>query len=211
MLELVLHRLVTAFGYYDGFGEAVLGAAAVGVDEELDEAESAFECGGAIAEGSLDGVPEGDVSMHEGDDADLHKALAGGAAFATPEENAEVKNRHQNIEEDLHGFASFRVLVHVVGRHFGWPVHRNVDLIIADFRGCDHVRDVFHRLALPVQIGKDACRDCDGEGAEDDGDDDPVDQEGEGPLPEGGEFDAVEFEEPLGFAGGEVAHRESVK
>jgi len=54
VLELVLHRLVAAFGDDDGFGETVLGAAAVGVDEELDEAKAAFERGGAVAQGSLD-------------------------------------------------------------------------------------------------------------------------------------------------------------
>ncbi len=56
---------VAAFGDHDRFGEAVLGAAAVGMDEELEEAEAELEDGGAIAEGALDGVPEGEARMHD--------------------------------------------------------------------------------------------------------------------------------------------------
>jgi hypothetical protein len=71
--------LVAAFRDDDGFSQAVLGAAAVGVDDVLDESEAAFKCGGAVAEGSLDRVPEADAGVDEGDDTNLQEALAGGA------------------------------------------------------------------------------------------------------------------------------------
>jgi hypothetical protein len=74
--------LVAAFRDDDGFSQAVLGAAAVGVDDVLDESEAAFKCGGAVAEGSLDRVPEADAGVDEGDDANLQEALAGGAGGA---------------------------------------------------------------------------------------------------------------------------------
>ena len=77
VLGLELQELVAAFGDDDGFGDAVLHTATVGVDEELGEAGAELEGGCAVAEGALDGVPQGQVAVHEGDYADLDDALAG--------------------------------------------------------------------------------------------------------------------------------------
>ena len=41
----------------DGFGQPVLGAHAVAVPEELEEAETCFEDSGAVAEGAFGGLP----------------------------------------------------------------------------------------------------------------------------------------------------------
>ena len=96
----MLHGFVAAFGNDDGLGEAVLGAAAVGVDEELDEAEAKFEGGGSVAEGSLDRVPEGEVGVDDGDDADTEERFAEGASFAEPGEDAEVEDGDEEFGED---------------------------------------------------------------------------------------------------------------
>ena len=52
-------------------------AAVVEVDAVLDEAESAFESGGTVAEGALHGLPERDLSMRELDGAYAQQALSG--------------------------------------------------------------------------------------------------------------------------------------
>jgi hypothetical protein len=74
-------RAVAAFGDNDGFGEAVLGAAAVGVNEKLQEAEAKFESGRAVAKGPFDRVPKGEVRVDDGDDADAREELSGCASL----------------------------------------------------------------------------------------------------------------------------------
>lgn len=105
VFEFMLHGLVTAFCDNNGFGEAVLGAAAVGMNKELDEAEASLQRCSAIAKSALDTVPEAKVPMHERDNADAHDALAWRTAFALPEKNAEVENGNGNVEEGLRDFA----------------------------------------------------------------------------------------------------------
>jgi hypothetical protein len=48
-----------------------------------------------------------------GDDADLHEALAGGAAVAFPEQDAEVEDRENDVSEEIEGF---RYLIRVTSR-----------------------------------------------------------------------------------------------
>ena len=89
----------------DGFGEAIVGALVVGVEEVLDEAEAAFEGGGAVAEGALDGLPKRELGMGEGDDANAEKAFARGAAVGEAEEEAEVEDEEdcpENVESYVH-------------------------------------------------------------------------------------------------------------
>ena len=95
------HLLVAALGDDDGFGEAVLGAAAVRMDEELDEPEAGLQRGCAVAERTLHRVPEGEVRVNNGDHANLQEALAGRAALALPEQDAEVKHRHDDVGKDV--------------------------------------------------------------------------------------------------------------
>lgn len=63
--------------HHDRLGDAVVDAAVVEVDAVLDEAESAFESGGTVAEGALHGLPERDLSMRELDGAYAQQALSG--------------------------------------------------------------------------------------------------------------------------------------
>ena len=104
VFEFMLHGLVTAFCDNNGFGEAVLGAAAVGMNKELDEAEASLQRGSAIAKGALDAMPEAEVPVHERDNANTHDALARRAAFALPEKNAEVEDGNDDVEERLGDF-----------------------------------------------------------------------------------------------------------
>ena len=197
--------MVAAFGDDDGFGEAVLGAAAVGVDEELDESEAAFEGGGAVAEGSFDGVPEADVRVHERDDADLHEAFAGGAAVALPEKDAEVEDGDDDVRDDVDGFAEQRVrvlvfglaggVVHVevgagVGGGGGWGragCGRGVDLgfFAEELVELVDVCDV-EGLALKVADAEVASDEEDGEERDCDAGEDAVDGDGDGAGPEAG-------------------------
>ena len=48
MAGFLLHGLIAALGDDDGFGEAILRAAAAGVNEVLDKAEAKFERGSAV-------------------------------------------------------------------------------------------------------------------------------------------------------------------
>jgi len=194
----VLHGFVAAFGNDDGLGEAVLGAAAVGVDEELDEAEAKFEGGGSVAEGSLDRVPEGEVGVDDGDDADTEERFAEGASFAEPGEDAEVEDGDEEFGEDADTLV-VDVLVE------GGVVGFDVELVEAERN-----LEVAEMVSLVFEeFGVGHCTEEDAE-QEHGGDEGGVEGEGEGAAPERGEFDAVEREEPLGFAGGEVAHAESV-
>src|ERR1035441_1252174 len=78
---------------HDRLGDAVVDAAAVGVEEVLEKAESALQHGGAVAEGALDGLPEGDPVMHQRDDADAQQALAGRESVGLPDNEAKVQNQ----------------------------------------------------------------------------------------------------------------------
>jgi hypothetical protein len=53
MRQPVLQRLIAGFCDDDGFRKAVLRAAAIGMNEELHEAEAALKRRGAVAKGSL--------------------------------------------------------------------------------------------------------------------------------------------------------------
>src|ERR1700678_2306354 len=105
MLTFMLHGLVAALGDYHGLCQAVLRASAIGVDEELDEAEPAFERGRSVAQRALDRVPETEMTVHNRDHANAHQAFARGAALALPQQNAEVEDRHQNVADVLDDFA----------------------------------------------------------------------------------------------------------
>jgi len=76
----------------DGFGDAVVDAAVVGGGEVLEEAGAGFEHGGTVAKGAFDGLPQGDLPVGEGDDADAEEALAGRPAIGAPDDEAEVKD-----------------------------------------------------------------------------------------------------------------------
>src|SRR5579875_2552493 len=67
-----------------------------------------------------------------------------------------------------------------------------------------------HRLAFHTANAEEDTGCDERDQGEDDDDKHAVDDDGEGTLPEAGEFDAVEFLEPLGLASGECAHAESV-
>jgi len=129
----------------DSFGEAVVGALVVGIEEVLQEAEAAFEGGGRVAEGALDGLEQRETRMGEGDDADAEEALAGGEAVGEAKEEAEVEDeedcpenfkRHVHAElglgmdvmdDDLVGiFADVKlVLDEILQSHLGGEVKKN--------------------------------------------------------------------------------------
>lgn len=195
MRGLCLHQLVAALGDDDGLGDAVLHAAPIGVDEELNKAESAFESCGTVSEGSLDRMPEGEVSVDEGDDADLEDSFAGAAAFAPPGEQAKVEDG----DDDVGGFFDeFRV---------GFLAWRGILLVDFDHSGReDDVGAGRNGTAVcfaPPEIAPHASEQ---DGHQRDADKDPIEQEGEGAPLEAGEFNAVEFLQPLGFASGEISH-----
>lgn len=194
MREFVLDGAEAAFSDDDGFGEAVLGAAAIGVDEELEEAEASFQGGGTVAQGSFDRVPEGEVRVNDGEDADAEEPFAGSASFAEPGKGAEVEDGDEQLGEEADALV---VDVLVEGGVIGFdvefvPAERDVQAIDRNsFVGEDF------RVAPGAEEDAEE-KDCDDEGG--------IEEESEGATPEGSEFDAVELLQPLGLACGEVAH-----
>ena len=81
----------------DGFGKAVLGALAIAVPEELEEAEAELEDGGAVAEGSLDGLPAAEAGAGERNGAGAGDPFAGSAAVAEIVGEAPIENGDDNV------------------------------------------------------------------------------------------------------------------
>ena len=190
---------VAAFGDDDGFGEAVLGAAAVGVDEELEEAEAEFEDGGAVAESALDRVPEGEVRMDDRENADAEEPFSGRTPFHPPGEDAEIKDGGKGVIQkvgplvaDACEFGAVFVVEHE-------PLRTNLDV--------DILRERVPGEFAPGKVEQGSCNDGCGE---DDDDDETIEHKGDGAAPEGCELDAVELEEPGGLVCREGAHAPSV-
>jgi len=198
VFEFMLHGLVTAFCDNNGFGEAVLGAAAVGMNKELDEAEASLQRCSAIAKSALDTVPEAKVPMHERDNADAHDALAWRAAFALPEKNAEVENGNGNVEEGLRDFA--------VGELYELRI---TDLEVEWEAGVD-LLEAGERMSLsgpnPQLNRKKKQRDDGPDNDEKYGKDAAIDHQGQGALLKAGQLDAIQLQQPFRFASREIAH-----
>ncbi len=190
---------VAAFGDDDGFGQSVLRATAVGVEEELNEAESEFKDGGTVAQGALDGVPEAKVRVDGGEDADAEKPLSGRTALQPPGQDAEVQDRGQGVIEQMRPLVTdageFSAMFVVEDK----PVRVDLDM--------DVRRQRVSSVCTPVVIDQGS-RHRD-EGKQDD-DGQAIQHEGDRPAPEGSEFDAVELEQPRGLVGRELSHGESV-
>jgi len=83
----------------DGFGDAVMHALAVDVDEVLDESEAAFEGRGSVAESTLDGLPERDFGVLEGDDADVQQTLAKSESIGAPDGESGIDDEVREVCE----------------------------------------------------------------------------------------------------------------
>src|SRR5581483_8397573 len=81
----------------DGFGEFVLGAHAVFIPEKLEEADAAFEDGGAIAEGAFDGLPEAEAFAFERNGAGAGDPFPGGASIAEVVGEAPIEEHDDDV------------------------------------------------------------------------------------------------------------------
>lgn len=101
--------LAAAFVNDDGLGKTILCAHAVFAPEELEEAETALEHRSAVAEGSLDGLPQSQTVMSERDGARTGDPFSRCAAVA--DEVGETKVEYEEdeiaglvkIPDDVHG------------------------------------------------------------------------------------------------------------
>ena len=82
---------------HDGFGEAVLRAHSILAPEKLQEAEAAFEHGGAIAQRSFDRLPKSEAMLRERNGARARYPFAGRAAVADVVGEAEVEQKENEI------------------------------------------------------------------------------------------------------------------
>ncbi len=96
---LLIDSSVRCFADDDGFGETIVGALVVGIQEVLQEAEAAFQGGSAVAEASFDRLPEGEARVREGDDTDSEQSLTGRPAIREAEEEAEIEDDPQGPED----------------------------------------------------------------------------------------------------------------
>lgn len=109
----------------NGFGDAIMHALAVVVDEELHETETGFESRGAIAEGAFDGLPEGNPGMGEGDDPDAKEPLAESSSIGEPDAEAGIDDEVEQVSQlvkveadgDVNGLA-FSAEFKVLAQHF---------------------------------------------------------------------------------------------
>lgn len=205
----MLQLLVTALGNDDGFGEAVLRATAIRVDEELDKAEASLKRGSAIAKSAFDTMPEAEMPVHDGDDANLHEALAGSAALPFPQQDAEIEDGDEEVDDvvdELLQLGFFRAF----GNHEPRTDH-DIDIVLAGLvvGGCGYIFRQ-SRLAFELADSNPACEAEPEDEGHQNADDDPINPEGECTTPEAGKLDAVELLEPLGFAGRKIAHGKSV-
>jgi hypothetical protein len=81
----------------DGFCEAILRAHAVVAPEELHETEAALEHGSAVAQRSLNGLPEAEARVGEGYGSGAGHPLARRAAVADEIGEAEVKEKEEQV------------------------------------------------------------------------------------------------------------------
>lgn len=81
----------------DGFGQAVLGAHAIGIPEELQAPETQFEDGGAVAEATLDGLPESQPLAGERYGPGARNPLARRLAVAKVVGQSPVKNHDDDV------------------------------------------------------------------------------------------------------------------
>ena len=95
MVRLLVSRECLWFHvlHNDGFGDAVMDAGVVLVEEILDEAEATLEGGRAIAECALDGLPTRDSLVFQRNHTDAHEALAGREAVGHTDEEAEINDK----------------------------------------------------------------------------------------------------------------------
>jgi len=84
---------------YDGFGNTVMHALAVGVNEELDESEASFKQRRTVAEAALKGLPEGNFRARERDNANVQEAFADREAVRAPDDECGVKDKIEQIFE----------------------------------------------------------------------------------------------------------------
>jgi len=198
VFKFVLHGSVAAFGDNNGFGEAVLGAAAVGVDEELDEAKASLQRCSAITKCALDTVPEAEVPMHERDNADAHDALAWRTAFALPEKNAEVEDGNDDVEERLGDFTVGELYkLRVADLEVEWEA--GVDLLEAGQR-------MSMRGPNPKLDRKKKQRDDDPNNDETCSEDAAIDHQGQGALLKAGQLYAIQLQQPFSFTSREIVH-----
>ena len=87
----------------DGLRNAIVNGLPVGMDEELDEAKAAFQSGSAVAQGSLETMPEGEVAVDQGDDPDVEEPLSESLATTEVRDEAEVEHECEKAPEPVEG------------------------------------------------------------------------------------------------------------
>jgi hypothetical protein len=94
----------------DGFGQAVLGAHAVAVPEELEEAEACFKDGGAVAEGAFGGLPEPHSFAGKRERPDTRDPLSWSLAVAEVVGQAEI----EQDDGEVAGFVEIPLEIDVI-------------------------------------------------------------------------------------------------